>query len=123
MTLAPTDTPMMIPCVALSVVAEGAPMMGAISVVTVGADTMVACWRAGKEVACKTARRAAVEAIMPVVGLVIAAWTFAAAAVLYVEIVDWTFTEAAVMVIVTSAGDTPALAATAFRSAVRSATP
>ena len=91
--------------------------------VTVGADTIVACWRTGKEMAFKTAWRAAVEAIMPVVGLVIAAWTFAAAAVLYVEIVDWTFTEAAVILIVTSAGDTPALAATAFRSAVRSATP
>ena len=91
--------------------------------VTVGADTMVACWRTGKEVVLKTAWRAAAEAIMPVVGLVIAAWTFAAAAVLYVAIVDWTFTEAAVMVIVTAAGGTPALAATAFRSAVRSATP
>ena len=91
--------------------------------VTVGADTMVACWRTGKEVVLKTAWRAAAEAIMPVVGLVIAAWTFAVAAVLYVAIVDWTFTEAAVMVIVTSAGDTPALAATAFRSAVCSATP
>ena len=97
-------------------------MMGAISVVTVGADTMVACWRTGKEVACKTAWRAAVEAIMPVVGLVIAAWTVAAAAMLYVAIVDRTFTEAAVMVIFTSAGDTPALDATAFRSAVCSAT-
>ena len=102
---------------------EAAPMMGAISVVTVGADTMVACWRTGKEVFCKTAWRAAVEAIMPVVGLVIAAWTVAAAAVLYVAIVDWTFTEAAVIRIVTSAGDTPALAATASRSAVCAATP
>ena len=91
--------------------------------VTVGADTMVACWRTGKEVACKTAWRAAVEAIMPVVGLVIAAWTVAAAAVLYVAIVDWTFTEAAVILIVTSAGDTPALAATASRSADCAATP
>ena len=84
---------------------------------------MVALLRTGKEVFRKTARRAVVEAIMPVVGLVIAAWTVAAAAVLYVAIVDWTFTEAAVMVIVTAAGGTPALAATAFRSAVRSATP
>ena len=98
-------------------------MMGAISVVTVGADSTFACWRTGKEVFCKTAWRAAVEAIMPVVGLVIAAWTVAAAAVVYVAIVDWTFTEAAVILIVTSAGDTPALAATASRSAVCAATP
>jgi len=60
---------------------------------------------------------------MPVAGLVIAAWTVAAAAVLYVAINDRTFTEAAVISIVTSAGGTRALAATAFRSAVRSASP